>query len=105
MSTYVSKLGTIIVEVPVTTQTPASWGNWRFTANHRYLVAPDGQHITRQRLEGLLWRDQMELLKAGYASRRKAEAGKKRYNVSQRVKVVVVDLADWHERHFGMKAA
>ena len=44
------------------------------------------------------------MLSAGmYASRRKAETAKKRFG-SQKVNVVVVDLADWHARHFGSAA-
>lgn len=65
-----------------------------------YLVSPDGQRITRARLEGLMWRDHTELLRAGYASRRKAETAKKRFG-SGEVKVVIIPLADWHAKHFG----
>jgi hypothetical protein len=43
-------------------------------------------------LEGLLWREEMELRRAGFASRKKAESGKRR---SQLVKVVVVQLGDY----------
>lgn len=101
MSTYTTKLGSIVIEVPTTTQTPPQWGRWRFTGGGRYLVAPDGQHITQERLEGLLWRDSMELRLAGFASRRRAE---KAVRHGAKVKVVVVDLADWQERHFGRRA-
>jgi hypothetical protein len=99
--TYTSRLGSIVVEVPTTTETPPSWGRWRFTEQGRYLVAPDGQHITQERLEGLLWRDQMELRRAGYASRRRAE---KAVRQGAKVKVVIVDLADWQQRYFGQAA-
>lgn len=66
----------------------------------RYMISPDGQHITPERLKGILWRDEMELRRAGYVSRRKAEAAKKRFGTAK-VKVVVVDLADWHRERFG----
>ena len=65
------------------------WYGWRLRGRH--LVSPDGQRITRQRLEGLLWRDAMELRHAGFASRRKVEAERP---TRQLVKVVVVQLAE-----------
>jgi hypothetical protein len=34
------------------------WRGWRL--RERHLVSPDGQRITRRRLEGLLWRDEMD---------------------------------------------
>lgn len=79
-----------------------SWAGWRWTASGRYLVSPDGDHITAERLRGLAWRDAMELRLAGYASRRKAEVAKRaqQYGGAQ-VKVIVVELSDWKERHFG----
>ena len=65
------------------------WYGWRLRGRH--LVSPDGQRITRRRLEGLLWRDEIELRLAGFASRRKAEAERP---MRQLVKVVVVPLAE-----------
>lgn len=35
------------------------WYGWRLRG--RYLVSPDGQRMTQERLRGLQWRDQMEL--------------------------------------------
>lgn len=67
---------------------PDDWTGWRLRGRH--LVSPDGERITQERLSGLLWRDQLELRRAGYASRRRAEAA--RCN-RQRVKVVVVELS------------
>jgi len=64
------------------------WYGWRLRGRH--FVSPDGQRITQERLHGLLWRDAMELRRAGYASRRKAETGSTRRQI---VKVIVVDLA------------
>ncbi|QWP75270.1 hypothetical protein J5226_16770 [Lysobacter sp. K5869] len=48
--------------------------------------------MTVGRLRGLLWRDELELQRKGFASRRAAEERRKN---SQLVKVVVVDLADY----------
>ena len=66
-----------------------AWHGWRLRGRH--LVSPDGERITAERLSGLLWRDQLELRRAGYASRRRAEAAR---CDRQRVKVVVVELAE-----------
>lgn len=84
----------IYVRVPDGPAVPESWAGWRFTPEGRFLVSPNQQYITRERLEGLLLRDAMELRRAGFESRRRAEAGR----VSpgrQMVKVVVVDLAEY----------
>lgn len=72
---------------------------WRIAGN--YLVSPHGDRMTPERLRGLTWRDQMELRLAGYASRRKAEAGQRGRQYGPKVKVIVVDLDDWRDRHFG----
>ncbi|MBV6898068.1 DUF3653 domain-containing protein [Xanthomonas euvesicatoria] len=77
------------------------FAGWRIAGN--YLVSPDGDRMTPERLKGLVWRDQMELRLAGFASRRKAEAAKKRFR-QQTVKVVVVNLSNWRDRHFGTMA-
>jgi len=66
------------------------WQGWRVAG--RELVAPDGQRITPARVQGLLWRDEMELRRKGYASRRKAEADSKK---NQLVKVVVIPLSQY----------
>ncbi len=71
------------------------WQGWKL--RDRELVSPDGQRISSRRLEGLLWRDAMELRLAGFASRRQAEAAK------QVVRVVVVRLQDY--RQHGIAAA
>lgn len=60
------------------------WYGWRLRGN--FLVSPDRQYLTRERLEGLLWRDAQELRLAGLRSRR--EAMKPR----QVVRVLVIDL-------------
>jgi hypothetical protein len=78
------------------------FAGWSIRGN--YLVSPDGDRMTPERLIGLAWRDHLELRRAGYASRRKAEAGKKTIGQRQMVKVVIVDLGDFRERHFGRSA-
>ncbi|WP_394541301.1 hypothetical protein PRJ39_13085 [Lysobacter enzymogenes] len=67
------------------------WLGWR--QRGRWLVSDNGQRITIGRLRGLLWREQMELYRQGFASRRKAEQAKRRRAFP--VKVVVADLADY----------
>jgi len=71
---------------------PGEWYGWRLAGRH--LVSPDGERITRERLSGLLWRDGMELRLAGYASRRKAEADRRRSAAGPRIKVVIVEMAE-----------
>ena len=58
--------------------------------------------MTIERLRGLMWRDKMELRLAGYASRRAAEEAR-RVAHRPKVKVVVMDLADY--RHRGVAAS
>lgn len=65
------------------------WQGWRVRG--RWLIDPERERITPERLRGLLWRDAMELRLAGYASRRAAEEARCK---RQRVRVVVVPLAD-----------
>lgn len=67
------------------------WYGWRQCG--RYLVSHEGQRITVERLRGLLWREQMDLRRQGFASRRQAE--QRRRSAAFPVKVVVVDLADY----------
>lgn len=98
---YTTKLGSEVIEIPIIASVHPAWAGWRFTPEGRYLVTPDGQHLTEARLRGLAWRETMELRRAGFASRRKAETAARR---RQPVKVVVVDLADWHQRQFGNRA-
>lgn len=86
--------------VEIRTNVPPRWNGWRFTAEGQFFVSPDGEHITPHRLAGLLWRDAMEIRRAGLRSRKEAEKRVRRGPV----KVVVVDLADWHARHFGSRA-
>lgn len=86
--------------IAIQTDVPEAWNTWRFTDGGRYLRSPDGDLITPQRLQGLLWRDKMELRRAGYASRKAAEKQVRH----QQVKVVVMDLVDWHARNVGSRA-
>lgn len=68
-------------------------GEWQgYKVRGKDLVSPTGQRIPRRRLEGLLWRESMELRLAGFASRKQAEADRKR---NQSVKVVIVPLAQF----------
>lgn len=76
------------------------WYGWRLRGRH--LVSEDGQRITIERLRGLMWRDKMELRLAGYASRRAAEEARRAAH-RPKVKVVVMDLADY--RHRGVAAS
>lgn len=87
--------------IEIRTDVPPSWAGWSFSANGRHLVSPDRDRITPERLAGLLWRNSMELRRAGLRSRREAEKLVRRGTV----KVVIVDLADWHLRHFGKMLA
>jgi hypothetical protein len=68
------------------------WSGWRLRG--RYLVSPDGQRLTQERLRGPLWRDSGELRLAGFVSRRKAEANQHSRN-RPKIKVVLIDLADY----------
>ncbi len=86
--------------VAIATDVPEHWAGWSFSASGRHFVSPDRQRITPERLAGLLWRDAMELRRAGLRSRREAEKTVRR----GMVKVVVVDLADWHARNVGSRA-
>lgn len=61
------------------------WAGYRFAGAD--LVAPDGQRINERRMQGILWRDSMELRRAGFASRKRAQR--------HPVKVVVIDLQDY----------
>lgn len=86
--------------VEIRTDVPSQWTGWHFSDNGRHLISPDRDRITPERLAGILWRDSMELRRAGLRSRREAE----KPVLQGRVKVVVVDLADWHARNVGSRA-
>ena len=98
MVTYTTKLGTQVIEIPVVAAVHPQWRGWRFTENGRYLVTPDGQHLSERRVLGIAWRDAMELRLARFQSRRKAEEGVRR---GFPVKVIIVEMADWHREHLG----
>lgn len=70
----------------------SKWFGWRLRGRH--LFAPDGSSMTPERLRGLMWRDEMELRRAGYASRRKAEKGTRGRQYGPGVKVVVIEFTD-----------
>lgn len=71
------------------------WNGWRLRG--RRLVSPDGKRITPEHLRGLLFRDDPELRRAGYESRRKAVADVRAKRYGPKVKVAVVDLTDYRE--------
>jgi len=56
--------------------------------------------MTVERLRGLMWRDKMELRRAGFVSRRKAQEARAASG-RQLVKVVVVGLAEVRHRGVG----
>jgi hypothetical protein len=68
------------------------WQGWKLRGRH--LVSPAGDRLSPERLAGLAWRDAMELRRAGFASRRKAEQTK----AGPLVRVVVINLQDYRER-------
>lgn len=70
------------------------WQGWRLAG--RDLVSPDGDRINPQRLRGLLFRQAAEARLHAAKARRKPAQPK-----SQTVKVLIVPLTDWQERHFG----
>ncbi|WP_161809026.1 hypothetical protein [Stenotrophomonas humi] len=74
------------------------WAGWRLAG--RDLVAPSGERIPERRLRGLLWHAHAADLRD---SSRKRNAARKAGQRSM-VKVVVVDLGEWCERHFGATA-
>lgn len=79
--------------VPILTCMPPEWTGWKIQGN--YLVTPTGEKIHQRRIEGMAFREMLELRRAGYASRRAAEAGKSGRQYGQRVKVVIVDLGEY----------
>lgn len=75
----------------------ADWLGWK--QRGRYLVSPDGQRISPERMRGIIWRMDAE------THRDNARARNAKAKVSQGcVKVVVVELADWQAGHFGGRA-
>lgn len=74
------------------------WYGWK--QRGRYLVSPEGDKLTLERMKGIAWRLHMEerltACRARNASRKAVR--------QQLVKVVVLDLADWHAQRFGTRA-
>lgn len=79
--------------VEILTPMPPEWLGWQIRGN--YLVTPTGEKIHKRRVEGMAFREGLELRRAGYASRRAAEAGKSGRQYGPRVKVVIIDLQDY----------
>lgn len=74
------------------------WAGWRLAG--RDLVAPSGERIPERRLRGLLWSSEARDLRDSLRARNKA----RKAGPHGQVKVIVVDLADWHARHYGSRA-
>lgn len=79
------------------TELRANWLGWK--QRGRYLVAPDGQRISQERMRGIMWRLDAEARRDA-ARARNAKAK----DLQGCVKVVVVELAAWQARHFGSRA-
>ena len=75
------------------------WNGWRMAG--RELVSPDGTRFTPERLRGLAWQQETS---TRLNSSRALNAEKKAGQHGAKVKVVVVDLGQWQERHFGRAA-
>lgn len=70
------------------------WSGWRLAG--RELVSPTGVRISQQRMHGMIWRAENADLRD---SLRKRNAARKVRQ--QMVKVVVVNLSDYRDRHLG----
>lgn len=81
------------------TDLTGDWYGWKMRGKE--LVSPDGQRISPERMKGILWRLQAEERLARAKRIREAKEKAVRH---QSVKVVVVDLADWHSRNVGTMA-
>lgn len=80
------------------TDLTADWLGWK--QRGEWLVSPQGDRINHERMKGILWRLQAEE-RLAIARARNAQEKAVRH---QPVKVVVVDLADWHARNVGTMA-
>lgn len=78
------------------TELRADWLGWK--QRRRYLVSPDGQRISPERMRGIMRLDAEARRDAARTRNAKAKV------LQGPVKVVVVELADWHARHFGSRA-
>jgi hypothetical protein len=76
----------------------ADWLGWK--QRGKWLVSPQGDRISPERMKGILWRLQAED-RLAIAKARNAQGKAVRH---QPVKVVVIDLADWHTRNVGTMA-
>lgn len=72
------------------------WDGWRLA--DRFLISPDGDRITPERLRGLLWRQAQE-------QRRDAARSRREKRVSRMVTVLRIDQDDWHRTTFGNSTA
>lgn len=76
----------------------ADWLGWK--QRGRWLVSPSGERISPERMKGILWRQQQEEHLSAARNRNSSRKAVRR----QMVKVVVVDLQDWHAQRFGTRA-
>lgn len=80
------------------TDLTADWIGWK--QRGKWLVSPQGDRISPERMKGILWRIQAE----DRLAIAKARNIRNKAVRQQSVKVVVVDLADWHARNVGTMA-
>ena len=74
------------------------WSGWRMAG--RELVSPEGDRITPERLQGLLWRQAAEARRDAAQARNEARKAGHRGLVT----VLRVAVADWHAERFGSSA-
>lgn len=79
------------------TDLSTDWLGWK--QRGKWLVSPQGDRISPERMKGLLWRIKAEE-RLALARARNAQKQVRH----QPVKVVVIDLADWHARNVGSMA-
>jgi len=87
-----------IYDLVVRNHTPlyGRWSGWRMAGT--VLVDPSGTRFTPERLRGMAWHQDASTRLNNTVARNAKK------NPTQCVRVVVVDLADWQERHFGKRA-
>lgn len=78
---------------------PPEWAGWHFNASGQ-LVSPERHRITPHRLQGLIWRQDMEARRDAARARREA----RRRPGAEIVTVVRVRNDDWHAQRFGTSA-
>lgn len=74
------------------------WYGWK--QRGRYLVSPEGDKLTLERMKGIAWKLHME----SRLSNAKARNANRKAVARGVCKVVVIDLADWQALRFGSRA-